>query len=862
MSTEHFPHTSKPPDPSLRAFHRINAPHYDVAVDSSANRRGNKRPPSGLAKESGARGPEAFKDSGFLEHFAKLAAKLLKAGLLAVPILGGVLAAVDEALKKLTGTSPIEELFSALGRLASSSVEGALFAKILRSIPAWVPVGRRGYKAEFRYEEDGTPRTTSKEEEREVEGFLTASYMIQNDVVFTQWAKYRHWAFHVLPTPGYRYLIGAGNIPDPNEEEFLKKDSFSNDQEFTEVLRIYGQQRPGGDADRGALECLMDLGAIGKAPGDNGFHGVHFASVWPHWPMAGDYFWAAGRWSYDCARAVARGKTELYPTQINPIKAFATSRAEGVKFPDNAASVPAVRFFFLATSEGGFRDFHTVPGRKGPPSEPHITLRDRDYEFIVDLPPHEEGRSPYQIGATIDFPLNTLVLRPRLLMQIRKAPFTVGNVSPKFVDGLKILDLEPRIEILRPPKPTDRPKQVKITVPLSKLPPGDAQAKELVAFEVSFGWHDPAGEEVKNMVRVRASVHFPKVYSQSGPVRLVTGINGRWNLLAQGIDRGESEPPQNPPPTDPRVIHDVVMFLPKDAPVSVVGGGIWFHGFGEFIEGETQATRLLSVGGLLINVDDETKKRLKALLDDARKLVNDLKDVGQDVKEPKEKLRRELKKRIEEEKAKGTDPKVLAELERQLNGLVDGLPDTPDGIKAALAELDKRLAGLLDIFDGIEEFLKVTDDFIGERFVPVWHEDIDNEQKTGVEESKRVSAIARTMFLRPTPVINRHDEPMGWVEFIDETRGNLGREPIGNFIAPDPSQLATAGKLLELVRTQGRNPIRVRMVAPPFTQAGSGNNLARRINPPQKRSDYEFELVLEVHGFPFPAPRSTDPEVN
>ncbi len=30
---------------------------------------------------------------------------------------------------------------------------------------------------------------------------------------------------------------------------------------------------------------------------------------------------------------------------------------------------------------------------------------------------------------------------------------------------------------------------LKITVPLSKLPPGDAQAKELVAFEVSFGWH-------------------------------------------------------------------------------------------------------------------------------------------------------------------------------------------------------------------------------------------------------------------------------------------------------------------------------------------------------------------------------------
>ncbi len=863
MTVPHFPNDAKPVEVARRSFHRINAPNYDVAVDSNQGRRGNKRAPSGLAKESGARGPEAFQASGFLEHFAKLAAKLLKSGLLAIPIVGPALFLIDEFIKKLTGKSPLEELFAALGKLISTSVEGALFARLMRSIPAWVPVGRRGYRAEFRYEEDGAPRTTDKEEEREVEGFLTGSYPVQNDVVFTQWSRFRHWAFHVLPTPGCRYLIGSGNIPDPSEQKFINTtDSFSNQPTFEEVLRIYGQRRPGGDADGGAIECLLDVGAISKPPGDGGFHGVHFSTVWPYWPMAGDYFWAAGRWSYDCMRATPADKTELYPTQINPIKAFAAARFEGVKFPENANTVAAVRFFFFATSEGGFRDYHTVPGRKGPAGPPHVTLRDRDYEFIVDLPPHELGRSAYPVGATINFALNTIVIRPRLLIQVRAAPFAVGGVVPKFADGLKAVTIEPKIEILRPPKPTERPKQVKITIPLSKLPAADQEAKEMVGLDIALGWHDPTGEEVKQLVRVKASIHFPRFYSQAGPVRLVTGINGRWNILAEKVDDEPNEPPADFPPTNARKIHEIMTVLPKDAPVSIVASGIWFHGFGEFMEDDTLAGRRLFVGGLLLNVDDETKKRIKGIIDDARKVVNDLRQAGKDVKDPKDKLRREIKKRIEEEKAKGTDPKVLAELEKQLNGLVDGLPDTPDGIQAALADLDKRLVGLLDVFDAIEEFMKLTDDLIGERYFPVWHEDIDNEQKTGVEESKRVSAIARTMFIHPTPVINKHDEPMGWVEFIDEGRGALGRDHIGALVVPNPLGLATAGKLLALAQSNPRNQIRIRMVAPAFSQAGSGNNLARRINPPQKRSDYEFEVVLEVHGHPFPTPKSDDPEVS
>jgi hypothetical protein len=873
VTLPHFPSDAKPvvddlaarrTETARRPFHRINAPHYDAAVDGNESRIGNKRRPSGLAKESGARGPEAFEASGFLEHFARLATKLLKSALLAIPVVGQAAFLIDQFFKTLTGKSPLEELFAALAKLASSSVEGALFARLMRAIPAWVPVARRGYRAEFRYEEDGAPRTVDKEEEREVEGFLTASYALHNDVVFTQWSHFRHWAFHVLPTPGFDYLIGRGNLPDPAENGFIDRiDTDINAPLFERALRIYGQQRPGSDdPDRGAVECLFDVGAITKPPGDGGFHGVHFSGLWPYWPMAGDYFWAAGRWSYDCMRATATDKTEVYPTQINPIKTFAAARYEGVKFPENESTVEAVRFFFFASAEGGFRDFHVVPGRKGPPGQPHVTLRDRDYEFVVDLPSHAEGRSAYPVGSTIDFAFNTLVIRPRLLVQVRTAPFAVGGKVPQFAEGLKAVAIEPKIELLRPSKPTERPQQVKITIPLSQLPAADPQAREMVGLDIALGWHDPTGEELKELVLIDADIRFPRFYSQSGPVRLMTAINGRWSILTEKVEEEPDEPPSDFPPPGSRSIHRVRLFLPKEAPVSIVAGGIWFHGFGEFMEGDTLAGRRLRVGGVLANVDDDTKKRLQGVIDDVRKTVNDLRKAGQTVKDPKGRLKAEIQKQIDEERKKGTNPQALAELQKQMDDLVDGLPDTPDGIQAALDALDRRLTGILDVLDGIEEFLKATDDLIGERYFPVWHEDIDNEQKTGVEESKRVSAIARTMFIHPTPVVNRHDEPMGWVEFVDRGRGTLGREPSGALIVPNPLGRGTAGELLKLADANGGKPIRMRLVAPPFTAVGSGNNLARRINPPQERSDYEFQVNLEVHRFPFPAPKSGDPEVS
>ena len=61
--------------------------------------------------------------------------------------------------------------------------------KSSRALPAWVPVGRQGYSSRFVYTDDGAPRTTTREEEREIEGVLTGAYAAQlgglNAIVFT-----------------------------------------------------------------------------------------------------------------------------------------------------------------------------------------------------------------------------------------------------------------------------------------------------------------------------------------------------------------------------------------------------------------------------------------------------------------------------------------------------------------------------------------------------------------------------------------------------------------------------------------------------------------------------------------------------
>ena len=853
MSSEHFPNDSKPFDIGARPFHRINSPHYDTGVDTDSRRIGDKRPPSGLARESGARGPDAFQDSGFLAKVTRLVGKLLKSMLALIPFVGPIILAVNAAIGKFTGFNPIDQLIAELGKLISSGVEGALFARYLRSIPSWVPVGRKGYADSYTYAEDGTARTTTSEEEREIEGVLVGSYVLPNDVVFTQWNHFRHWSFQVVPAPGFRYLVGRGNTPDPSEENFIAGRTSTDEPapqnaEFERVIDIYGQTKRLADGSPGAIECLFDIGALCTPPNDGGAQGVMFDPAWPFWPMTGDHFWASGRWAYDCMRATPEGNTEIFPTQINPIKAFACARFGGVKFPENKHGVPTTKFLFFASEKGGYTDFHRSTDRFGKTHESGIQITDRDYEFVVDLPPHDEGKSPYAVGATTNFPLNRLVLRPRLLMQVRHLPFGISGRNT-LADDLDLIRVIPRVDLLRPADPTKRPTQARITIPLKTLRDArNTSVHRTVGFELALGWHDPDGNDANKLFRVTTVIRNPQFFRQSGPVRLATAINGQWNMLARNVDNPNTEPQSNtftPAPTG-EIIHRVEQFLPAEAPLSVISNGTWRHGFGEFIEETALGARKLEVGGVLLGLPPGTKSRIKVFLDDARKTIRDIRKVADDIKNPKEVVRRELKKKLDALKQDpGADAATIKALEDQINSMVNNLPDTPDGMKAALDQLDQRFGQVLDSFDALEDFLSATDDLVGERFTPGWHEDIDAAVKTGVEESKRISAIARTMFLRPVPIFNKADEPMGWTEFIDNFHVNLGRRAINAFISQNGDRFANVADLVRNAPRDG-TPLRVRMAASQFTMVGSGNNMAARILPPQHVTDYEFELNIFI----------------
>jgi hypothetical protein len=846
MAFEHFPKDTKPFDLRHRPFHRVGAPHYDSAVDTASGdsdkRPGRKQAPSGLARESGARGPEAFQESGFLGTLMKLLAKLVKGATRNIPGVNFV-NLLDFIAEKITGKSPIEELSKFLGNLLGSAVEGALFARYLRSIPAWVPVGRKGYANEFVYREDGEPRTVTREEEREVEGFLVASYPIVNDTVFTQWSHFRHWTFHVQPTAGFRYLVGRGNVPDPNEQKFLNDFKVSEgDEAYRALSCIYGQTLPNNEnpVDTGALECLMDLGALTKPPGDRGSHGAMFNAKWPYWPMVGDYFWASGRWAYDCMRAFGEGTNERFPTMINPVKAFASARVEGFKFAQNTLAVPATRFFFFATSEGGYVHFRQATDHNQKVHTSDIHLEDEDYTFLIDLPPVDAKRSDFAVGGTVDFPLNRIVLRPRLLIDIKQGPFGITELSDTpSVSGLTFQKVDPIIEVLRPSDLNAMPTQAKVTIPLKQL--GASDKPRAVALDIAFGWHDPDEAQARTLFKVKLQVRRPRFISKGGEVRFVSAVNGRWHLMRDDVssksDRKGQLDPQEP------LLYERELLLTADAPVSVISNGIWLHGFGEFIESGTSVDRLLSVGPL-INVSDDTKKKLRKMLDDTREEIEKIRKLGKDAKDPKGALRRKTEEELAKLKAQGVPQQVIDDFQQRMNTLINGLPDAPSAFQDALKGLDKQLGFIVDGLDAVDDFLKLTDDLIGPKREPSWQDDIDAKPKSGLEESKRVSAIARAMFLRPTPVINKSDEPLGWAEFVDTVRVPLGRGLAGSpTISPTSARVST---LRANEQNLKQSPFRFALRAHKLITVGSGNNLGLQTTPTEKNVDYEFEVNTQI----------------
>jgi hypothetical protein len=222
-----------------------------------------------------------------------------------------------------------------------------------------------------------------------------------------------------------------------------------------------------------------------------------------------------------------------------------------------------------------------------------IPFNDTDYEFIVDLPdPPASGATVWPIGHTPDFPANTLVLRPSLLMKLEFAPFEVPRSGAFLADFLQFeTSLKPKVEVVPPAKPNDPPRQVKITVPMSQVPKG----KDAYGVCISLGWFDPDGtlaSKVKAVTLKPGPLRMLDDDKDEGKFRFHFSFNGRW-FFAPFEDPGEKKPV---PLTgaDPRF----TQFVPDDSRAKLTAHGMLRNGFGDFLETKNQRQRTVRVGGI------------------------------------------------------------------------------------------------------------------------------------------------------------------------------------------------------------------------------------------------------------------------
>ena len=474
--------------------------------------------------------------------------------------------------------------------------------RLIAIAPPWVPVGRNRYDPDF------------VEEEKEVEGVLWQSFQTWTDVPLHQWHRWYDWNFHLVPARGYKYLRGEGNHP-PGASEIPP-----------------GWQPvappPGGEVEP-TMECEWDAGAFGKDIADSHpgamFDSTSASTLDPRfdwaWPQSGQYVWIAGRWIYDCGHATSperqdvitlKDGTELrgqivyrgpdaegrdvlslkttasqpqnipmanvreviyegrMRSELHPCKAVATARWEAAEFDENEKHVPAIQFMFFASRFGGYWTF------------PSIT--DRDYEFVVDLPRIEAAPRAWDIGHTPDFPLNTVVLSPRLLRKFDSDPFAAAAGKVKGKDHL-----EPVIEPIPAADPANPPEQVKVKIPLTQL-----KGKEVDAYGVivSLGWYDPDGSQARKVRKIR--VEFPKVHKAAvnhdvgkEEWRLKVGVNGRW--FSRNRNQVEND-------TDIHLEKTVELLLSEEDFITINAHGMEENQVGDFMKRE-EPDRTLRIDG-------------------------------------------------------------------------------------------------------------------------------------------------------------------------------------------------------------------------------------------------------------------------
>jgi len=759
-------------DPLFRPFHRLNARTYDTQVDVGPTP--SKLGPTGKGRDCGCRNRDDFKSSA-----------------LTGAVVGALLDGLDSAVNKaLPGSRDLREFlekqFNGKGKtlkekltdFLSNLIEGGLFGGFLRFIPSWVPVNRTGFGPTFDANDAHNVGTDGKEAEVEIEGVLSRSYQTHHHRPYTQWSRYYHWAFHVAPARGFGHLVRRGVLRAPEDTKLL------NDGDNDESILIYDDARKLVDplATDAHFECLLDIGAFSKPPGDSGqvlnHPGIFYEQGWPFWPQHGDYFWATGRYVYDCTHVTPSKETdpdkpgakpvdvELHPSLLNPIKAFATARYEGVLFDESDEPLPATRFSFFSCRKAGYYDY----------DGDHIQFGTVNYEFAVDLPPVPAGEVAYEIGAVGDFALNTLLIRPRLLQKIEFAPY--GSFD-KTVDWHTE---PPSIQVVRP---TDGslPRMVKVTVPMDTVP----KEKDGYGFTISFAWLAPGVPT--GIKKVTVKLDSMTFNNNRRDLRMSIAVNGRMifvptaNLVSKTLLSPTDVIQKFPDSTG------IVLFVPQEKGVRISAHGAQRRGFGEFIE----ENRTIDPARPSDDSNDRTKDR--------RLAVGGLFNVT---------------KKQEDEIRKLADQKLKDVIPPQLLGRF------------------KKVEETLDNDDFRKLLKKAVEDLVGQRRLVQWEKDVDFQESDAAKKNEIACAVAREMSIFPVDALNKQNTPMGFVEFLGS--------PAGTF--PGDQSRLDVQAMLARQKSTGSAITTVEFNARPTRQVEDGGFIVFQVNPGDV--DYVLKITATI----------------
>ncbi|MDX2149499.1 MAG: hypothetical protein SFV54_02105 [Bryobacteraceae bacterium] len=332
-----------------------------------------------------------------------------------------------------------------------------LAMRAIRVIPQWTPVNR-----------GPSAGTIPLDQIIEVEGTVTRSYGNPIEVPFAQWHKWMNWSIHLRPESKYAAAIAPSADNPPNTDGRLATETPIARPSSFEIQWDAGS----------LLEGFGDPFETGFKADDMPKHDGPWADGEWLWPMTGMFVWASGRWVYDCSKTkeLKEARNPKTMAMMNPPRAIATASWEAVQFAENLSGdpkagptrVPAIKFMFFACKRGGYMKYSS--------------LAEKDYEFIVDLPPIEAPVAPFPIGATTEFFHNTIVLRPRLLQSTLSLPHAGAAL------------IKPIVQLLPPEKPGDAPKQAKITITKASL-----EGKDAAGVMLSLGWHDPNRTQAKKV---------------------------------------------------------------------------------------------------------------------------------------------------------------------------------------------------------------------------------------------------------------------------------------------------------------------------------------------------------------------------